>query len=432
MSGATRQAGRLARAGTGRLALSRTLRAAPMGAAHSAERALHIGASRVGIFMWRRTPCGDLCISSNQGWFPGPLQALVCPECRYVRSEPDVNEVDITTKLTGCGSPTFCRPVRISTSGHGIISALAYRAHEEVMEMKAREFLLIVVLSSCGNVESMRDAASGTPPEVPLDAARTCDPAGRFDTPVPVAGLANGRTAQFSPDELTVYFMCVIGGSTTEDICQARRATITDGFGTPSKLGVSSDGAQDFAPTISADELTLIFASDRATNYRLWVATRSSTLADFVAPGLLAGVASTAVTDVDSQPFLTADGEELWFGSNRPGGNGIWHASRAGSGFATPVAVPQLPGEFPVLSYDRLTIYYAAPPSGGGINSQNDIWVAHRSTINDGFPAATPVTELNTTSAEGATWLSRDNCRLYIESNSSGSSYGIYVAVRQP
>jgi hypothetical protein len=44
---------------------------------------------------------------------------------------------------------------------------------------------------------------------------------------------------------------------------------------------------------------------------------------------VVANVNSAAVTDYDGQPFVTADGQELWFSSSRAGGLGAEDIYRA-------------------------------------------------------------------------------------------------------
>jgi hypothetical protein len=42
-------------------------------------------------------------LDRDQVSFPSLQRATDCPECRHVRSEPDANEVDVTTKLIWYG-----------------------------------------------------------------------------------------------------------------------------------------------------------------------------------------------------------------------------------------------------------------------------------------------------------------------------------------
>src|SRR5262249_22039424 len=156
----------------------------------------------------------------------------------------------------------------------------------------------------------------------------------------------------------TAFVTGFMGGRTTE-IYEATRANLEDTFGTPIKVELGSPS--NYSPSVSADGLTLLFVSDRiaGTQPRIYIATRSSTHAMFDSPVLLGSIASTSPNDVDRDPFLTADGQHLYFVSSRAGSNGLWHAHKDGSEFGTPIAVPEIAGSTPVLSNDQLTIYYS-------------------------------------------------------------------------
>jgi hypothetical protein len=60
-----------------------------------------------------------------------------------------------------------------------------------------------------------------------------------------------------------------------------------------------------------------------------------------------------------------------------------------------------------------------------------DIWRSQRSRVADRFPSPTLVTELQATGNQYPTWLSPDNCRLYIDSDAAGAGDDILVADRQ-
>jgi Tol biopolymer transport system component len=84
--------------------------------------------------------------------------------------------------------------------------------------------------------------------------------------------------------------------------------------------------------------------------------------------------------------------------------------------------------ESPILSADKLTLYFASDRLGGHVFN---IWTAHRSTTSDEFSIPTLVPELNLSDEQIPGWLSPDNCRLYFISTSSGD-YRVYVATRHP
>jgi hypothetical protein len=267
-----------------------------------------------------------------------------------------------------------------------------------------------------------------------------CDPTAKFGAPVPISELAmvNAGAPRLSGDELTIYFHAY---GDQVDLWSTHRKSLTEPFGPPTLLAGQNSPSADYDPAVSADGLTLWFASTRVANegQHLYVSIRASMLAEFGAPGLAAAVNATDTQQYDAQPFLTTAGNELWFTSKRTGGlggNDIWRAAWTGSGFETPVAAAELnsPGDewVPTVSADRLTVYFSSERAATGVKGDRDIWRSHRNVIDDGFPAPTLVDELNTAGADLASWLSADDCRMYGTSSGGGGTNRIYMATRQP
>ena len=288
----------------------------------------------------------------------------------------------------------------------------------------------------CGSVAGSggHDAGSGARDAVPV-----CDPDGAFEPPVLMQGFGTSvseAAAHLSPDELTMYFAATYaGGLGAFDLYTANRSRIDDPFGVPASLTALNSAAPDADPSVSADGLTVVFYSKRNADEgnRIYIATRSSPLAPFGAPAPLAGVAAPTATNSDLTAFLTADGQELWFASDRAGNLDIWRAPRAGAGFTNPEAVAVLNTAdveiIPVLSADRLTVYVAT--SRGAATQNQDIWLAHRATVTSEFSAPHPAVGVNTAGNDHPSWLSPDNCRLYLTSNVAASD-DLYVATRRP
>jgi len=298
--------------------------------------------------------------------------------------------------------------------------------------------LLLWITVGCGGVTSSTETPVDAPAmDTPVDAPRMCDPLAKFGAPMPIPGLAmvDGGTARLSPDELTIYF----SSTNPAELWVAHRSALAEAFGTPALIAAQNSSSGEFDPTVSSDGLTLWFSSNRVANEgnHLYVATRASMLAEFGVPGVAATVNATDTKQIDGQPFLTADGTELWFVSSRAGLGvyHIWHAARTSGGFTTPAIVPELNSSsedwLPTLSADRLTVYFASTRPAAGTKGGFETWRSHRSTVNDGFREPTLVDELNTAGDEGVTWLSADNCRVYGASSVTGL-YRLYVATRQP
>lgn len=301
--------------------------------------------------------------------------------------------------------------------------------------------MLLVGGLGCGNVESTQPADAGAP----SDAAMPCNPTTKFGAPAPVPGLATPALSEIAPslsaDELTVYFWGSPVGDGDTNLYTSHRATRGDAFPTPRVLtAVSKTGAQDDDPSVTGDDRTLWFASKRIANegFHLYVVTRPSPLVELGAAGLADGLGAADATKDDVTPFVTADGSEVWFTSNRlpTTGNGdIWHATRTGTGFTQPVratSVNSAANELaPALSADRLTIYFASARTGAGTQGGLDVWTATRPTVDADFSPPVLVDELNTPDDDRATWLSPDNCRIYGSTGGNGS-FNVFMATRQP
>ncbi len=239
-------------------------------------------------------------------------------------------------------------------------------------------------------------------------------------------------------DERSVYFADFNGG-----LSAAHRDSITESFEPPNLLPVvNSNPSFGFEPAVSADQRELWFASrDAAGLSHLYVATRMTTSDDFTSPVLDSNV--NAAGFGDESPFLTADGQQLWFSSSRPPARllswrSIWHVTREGRSFTTPRLEAAFTGSDtvsfsnPVLSADRRTIYLNRSDAAQRLGQ---VWRSHRATGAEAFPAPAPVNELASGSDNIVPgWLSADNCRLYLTVLNVSNTYvaGIYVAVRHP
>jgi WD40-like Beta Propeller Repeat len=297
--------------------------------------------------------------------------------------------------------------------------------------MSPRALLLISSLAApvgCGAVEQM---PAGLPPG-------QCDPLAPFDPPQPMAGaVATGSAdAALSADELTLY-MTRDSAAGDRDLYVASRSKIDQPFGMPMALMAVNSPSDDAVATLPAAGITLMFQSARVAGEgkHLYVATRSSPLAEFGAPALFAGVRSPVATDDDLEPFATADGKELWFISNRGGNQDVFRAVKASDGFSNPAPVAELNSpsveQHVMVSADRRTVYFASNRAAPGALGGFEIFRAHRNSVSDGFGAPVLVPELNTVNDDSPRWLSADSCRIYLHVK-VGSGYTLLVATRHP
>ena len=190
-----------------------------------------------------------------------------------------------------------------------------------------------------------------------------------------------------SADELSIYFDSDrSGGYGKSDLWVATRVTKNDDWDEPVNLGsVVNSSAQDSGPSISADGLSLYFSSlGTVGGYDLFVTTRETTVDDWEAPSNLGPVVNSS--DGDYMSHISADGLSLYFSSYRPGGLG-----------------------------------------------NRDLWVSTRATSNDewGEPVNLGPT-VNTSSNERRMWISSDGLMLLLQSDRPKGSgvVDIYMTTR--
>jgi hypothetical protein len=153
-----------------------------------------------------------------------------------------------------------------------------------------------------------------------------------FAAPVLLNNVNSGgldQPAWVSVDQLTLILSSSrVGDAGREDMWLARRDSLAADFAAPVPLAGLNTPAHEGRATLSGDELSIIFPSDRPGGggaIDLWIATRPDTSAEFGPATNLAAVNSTG-DDLD--PNLTRDGRELYFASNRRGQSELWLATR--------------------------------------------------------------------------------------------------------
>lgn len=130
-----------------------------------------------------------------------------------------------------------------------------------------------------------------------------------------------------SQDGLRLYVAPMLSGQ-PQQIGLATRAA-GGNFGPAAAVRVINSTGGDADPALSLDERILVFSSLRPAGTglartNLWYATRPTAAADFAPPQLIPTVNSDAN---EGDPFLSADGCELYFSSTRS--DGKYHMFRA-------------------------------------------------------------------------------------------------------
>lgn len=120
-----------------------------------------------------------------------------------------------------------------------------------------------------------------------------------------------------------------------------------------------------------------------------------------------------------TSPYVSASGD-LYFAAERVSGTtdrDIFRATLQNGEFKDPIVISALGTTddelSPALTSDELDLYYSRAPVG----EEHDIYLSHRDSTDKAFPAGTRVDELTTTQSEYVTWISPDNCRMYLTRN---------------
>lgn len=265
---------------------------------------------------------------------------------------------------------------------------------------------------------------------------RVCDPRSAFGMPTLLAVVNSAAVdtgATLSADERTIYFSSNRDG--THDVWVANRTDRFEPFAEPSSLPDTYDAeGAELHPHLTPDGMRLLLAVYRpggvTADYDIWLTSRTVAGGAFSPPVSASGLNSGAY---ELNPFVS--GGFVWFMSDRERGAGNYDIFRAADGatFGAPEPVPELVSATsdgnPVLSSDGLTIYFSSDRSGS--MGDVDVWVAHRSTPSGTFSDIALEPAVNSTGPDRPSWLSPDGCRLYLYSERAGSAdFDLYVAER--
>lgn len=297
-----------------------------------------------------------------------------------------------------------------------------------------------------GGVEAGSPEASALP-DAAADAADTadaamprCDPNKPFGAPALVSGLSTAdddSTARLSADELTVFFARGVAGAGVPDIYTATRASRDAGWGVATMVSGVSSAGPDFSPMVTDDGLTL-FLTSSATGTRggsdIFLSSRPNQLSDFGTPASLgpSGVINTSLPEAD--PYILPDGKTVWFDVyTGVGDTEIYRATAGAAGFTMRQKVlgvgSPLVDAYPVITLDERTLYFASDRADTDALGDLDLYVATRAAATGPFDPPRILKVLNSSNPEFPTWISRDECVLYLSRRVSGA-YDIYKAER--
>ena len=260
-----------------------------------------------------------------------------------------------------------------------------------------------------------------------------------FSTVTNLGPVVNSSAGEWDPeisaDGLSLYFASNRPGANgLSDLYVATRLTTNDDWGQPANLGPTfNSSSYDEAPSISADGLELYFTSQRLGlgNYNLYVSTRATKNDPWGAPSNLGSIINDGQAGYSD---ISTDGLSLYFTSVRSGGFGdydLYVSTRTSKD--DPWGTPSNFGSIinstakeaaPSISSDGLTLFFCSDRPGG--YGDYDLWVTTRPTTNDEWGEPVNLgSEVNTTDLEAVPKISNDGSTLYFQSNRPGHIGGV-------
>jgi Tol biopolymer transport system component len=220
----------------------------------------------------------------------------------------------------------------------------------------------------------------------------------------------------------------VVDDGATDGLPDGQTAICHTGtWGTPVLIASTATISEEADPSISPDELSLFFESNRtppSTARAIWMATRATKADAFGAPTRVVEL-DDAMDDYD--PSLSSDGLQIWFGSLRSGTRQIYTATRADttSPFSAPTLVTITGDAIAVRSSPRVT------PDGLGLYYARDLEVAFasRSSTTVDFAFVRELDEVNAPPTDGSPTITDDGLELFFDSYRNGPA-AIFTASR--
>jgi hypothetical protein len=291
----------------------------------------------------------------------------------------------------------------------------------------------IVVTAGCDSSSNLSpDAALIDIPEVDaVDALGDVDDGpcdfGSFGTPHPIPVDVSGFYFSGSPtltaDELTLY---AHGRPPGEDftIMRATRSNVSQAFSDLEPVLAFDNETDSFDPSISADGATIYFGrrdNEDSSSNEIYVAHKTN--GAFGAPVKVANINDPDFGD--NGAHISADELTLVFDSQRTGFGDLYHAVRSAPSAEceTPVLLPALSSpdheeRHPTLSEDGLEIFFARRVPG----ERYDIMTATKPELDTAFSTPVPVEGLNTGGDDWHPFLSRDGHTIYFSRLPEGTA----------
>jgi Tol biopolymer transport system component len=208
-------------------------------------------------------------------------------------------------------------------------------------------------------------------------------------------------------------------------------ALVLGPWGAPTKITLDDPTADD--PTLTGDRLELYVNSSREGNADIYLSIRTGLDQAWPQPTRVEALSSGST---ETTPEVSADGLTMYFASDRPGGSGssdLWRSTRLlrTDAWGTPEPIDELNDATADtaggVTPDGLAIAFT---SFRKANVEWDIYTAVRTSTTEAWHSVTELAVVNTASHEGSAFLAADQRTLYFDTLREGGPHQLYAAVR--
>lgn len=233
---------------------------------------------------------------------------------------PDDVRVDAPADAMADAPPPRCDPAK------------PFGAPVAITELNSTMDDLGMALTSDELTAVFGSTRSGGPGDTDIYITTRATRTAAWGAPVLLAGVNTaGREASpsISGDGLTIYASYRPNANAAFDVVRSTRSSVTAAFPALAPISGIDTTSNDQSPSITPDQSALYFESDRITAGSTDLYVASGTAGSFAAPAPVSGTSlNTTSNEVD--PTITPDQLTLYFASDRGGmSNDIWVATRA-------------------------------------------------------------------------------------------------------
>lgn len=242
----------------------------------------------------------------------------------------------------------------------------------------------------------------------------------------PIAELNMAGFSSFSPtlseDELYMVFASDRpGGLGAHDLYETSRPTVDSLWGPPQNLVQLNSAGADYEPNLSYDGLELYFVSTRAGglgNSDIYVSQRPAVGAPWGPPQNL-GAPVNGAGIANDDPALTQDGLTMFYTGPGAGGADVLRTQRANLGAPWGPPQPFAPANSAAFDHSPIpdgngeVVWFSSTRAGGPLGS-SDFYMVAGDPVTNTYSAPVPIADVGSTDWDSNGWHGGRTGRFYV------------------